>query len=415
MLAMSLVVYNEIFGAAIKYFCASMSLLFLSYLPSAISVVTLLAYFFYCCFKIKLQRGVGIIIALLIFYTIYSVAIGTNLTAILAALYYFMFFIIGCLVPAFGLERQFQKQILIWWSLVTFGVLLNSFIDFPWTGFNYEVLGQTFQAGKERYAYGTFRMAGFSRSSDTASALMTLFSLLALTTPMHALKKFAIWVISICAIYLTTQKTMLIVAIIAPLFLLITRFRNARGIKNLNLTITKGQLSVAKIVVISLAIVMIALPLFSTSKIRSMESYGIFTLYSIVDRLSNTWPRAWDLLLHYDIPVPLVLGRGLGGIGAPQHFSEEALYNPADNFFVYMYVTFGISCFIIFAYLVKGVTKWPRIDHNLFQMYYVLTITLFMIGATLIVVEDPTLFLIAGMLFAKATEKRETLTATPLK
>ena len=77
-------------------------------------------------------------------------------------------------------------------------------------------------------------------------------------------------------------------------------------------------------------------------------------LSSIDIRLTATWP---DAILFITNQGNLILGRGLGSIGASQIYFEPAYYNPPDNMYISLYASFGIGMFVFVCIWVWGLSN----------------------------------------------------------
>lgn len=405
-LSMLLLIYNDIFGGVIKYYSATSALLFISFIPSLFAGAVLAAYFGSHILVMRIHNKMVLFLLIFVLNAIYALADGRNPAAVGFGFYIWLPFFVGLLITTFKLEKEFEKHIIVWWVIVTAGVLLNSQIKFPWTGESYQVLGQTIQASRDWTASGFDRLAGFSRASFAAATQIALFCMVMLAMRIGVAKKVFVWAISTTAVYLTTTKTTLFIMIMAPILIgMIDFFLTKSATPQAP---NRKIVRLATIICMFLAGLMVGLPIFSltsASNIVSSEGIGFFNLYSLYDRMGRMWPQAWDLILDQGNPIHMIFGRGIGGIGTPQNFFEALKSNSADNLFVYLYVTFGIFSIFFIRHLIINIRKWAEADNRQFLTYFALTVSILIIGLMANVVENPTSLLVLGLLIGKTSSR----------
>ncbi|MBY0428190.1 MAG: hypothetical protein K2Q32_03125 [Alphaproteobacteria bacterium] len=407
--SMMLLIYNDIFGGVIKYYSASSSLLFISFIPTLFAGVVLAGYLGTHLMVMRLHIRVAVFLLIFILNAFYAIIIGRQPEAVGFAFYIWLPFFTGLLITTFKLQDEFKKQIVIWWLIATVGVLLNSQIKFPWIGESYQVLGQTVQTARDWTAIGFDRLAGFSRASYAVANQIAIFSMVILTMRISLLKKLVVWTISAVAVYLTTTKITLFIMIIVPILTgLVGYFQR----KSQQPTPTRQTIQLAFVIITVLASLMVLLPVFSLtsrSSISTGQSLGFISFDSLFERMWRMWPDAWNLIFSDSNPILIIFGRGLGGIGTPQMFYEALKQNSADNFFVYIYVTFGMMSVFFIRYLVINIKKWATTRNATFQTYFALTVTTIMIGITANIVENATALLVLGLLLGKTGTKSNQL------
>src|SRR6188768_3796988 len=203
-IAVLALVYNDIFGAVVRFVAVSAGAPWLSYAPMLFAVAAVLGYL--CVARVP--RGVWVTIGLFAGYAYYTCLLGgantslrTQLSSVGFALYTWTPFFLGLLLVSLRLESLLARAALLWWSFAVAGVILNTFVKFPWMGATFEVLGQEAQVARDWTTNGIERLAGFSRASFTAANEIALFSMvLAARARLHAAFKVLIWVISVGAI-----------------------------------------------------------------------------------------------------------------------------------------------------------------------------------------------------------------------
>ena len=91
------------------------------------------------------------------------------------------------------------------------------------------------------------------------------------------------------------------------------------------------------------------------------------------------------------------MGRGLGGIGSSQSNYELNLYSPADNMFVYLYVTFGIFSILIYYYIIHCINKMNLKNKNNYEyIIYNILLIICSYGIVCNILEEPLLCILFG-------------------
>ena len=125
---------------------------------------------------------------------------------------------------------------------------------------------------------------------------------------------------------------------------------------------------------------------------------------SLLDRMSVTWPNALKLMSHDNSLFTTFWGRGLSGIGAAQNLANSSYernhYNPADNLFVFLFVSFGVGFLFFFLSLAKSLIIIETLPPRPRIIFFSVFVYLMLLGITSNVIEAvyPVLFL--GMIFA---------------
>lgn len=403
-MAVLTLVYNDIFGAVIRYLSVGVGAAWLSFAPMLFAAAVVLGYL---C-GARLHQGVWLTLGFFASYAYYTCLVGgargsllTQLTSVGFALYTWTPFFVGLALVSLRLEGLLGRAALLCWSFAVAGVILNTFVKFPWMGATFEVLGQQAQVARDWTTNGIERLAGFSRASFTAANQIVLFSMLLIARPhMHAALKVLIWATSVLAIALTTSKTPLTVMVVVPLALLSVRFARAFASRQ------ALPFQVAIFVLLALLGVMVALPCASGMQDllndTSASDVGFLTLSSMLDRAATMWPAAFQLIATDQNPLEWLLGRGLGGIGAAQAIFEPLKVNSADNLFVFLYVTFGAGAALFGATILAGFKKYYVNEPDTFSSLFALAASVLTLGIATNVVESVIPALVTGVLVAKS-------------
>lgn len=250
---------------------------------------------------------------------------------------------VGAVAASFMDDRRrgfFENALMFLWVMALAGLLLDfSDAPLPWRGMLLEINGVQIEGQREWTAGNFRRLAGFGRASfDTAMALFFFpFAFL------HRLRPFMRWAVLLCTfggLVLTTSKgTML--ALMAGLALM---------------AVAMFKLPLRRFVwacLLGACIAIMILPTFmleESTLVDRRDPVVMLLFGSFMERIEYTWPLAYQLL--DDTPFPL-LGKGIGGIGATQTHFDPGRFNPGDNLFVFLWVTFGIVAVPLLLVLVR--------------------------------------------------------------
>jgi len=289
-------------------------------------------------------------------------------------------------LPAMNWRRTWW---LVWLALCC-SVLLNHFVQYPWSGLNVDVGDASISANREWAAGGIRRLSGFSRTSFDAAAIILVLYIYLICLPRRIASSLFLILFSGAAIALTTSKGAAVAFLTTVVVLPLLHY--ARAAKSTGKYVLYGGLIV-------LAVIGLAVPLLSEQIQFPRLQVGTpeFWLFSsFVDRAWVTWPRSFSLLSQ---GWQWFVGRGVGGIGAAQNLFEPSIYTPGDNFFIYLYVTAGAFGAALYAYLALSVVKlsFDRAPH---RAAYLLVLAVFAYGLTVNLVESATLALSLGAVFA---------------
>lgn len=291
---------------------------------------------------------------------------------------------------------------MVLWLSAFLGIGLDKtgLVSFPWVGLRTTIgdvevnVSRNWQIEQESDAY---RAAGFMRSSIHAANLTPLLGLL-LFFSLRAWKLRAlVGVLTLPAVYWTTQKGSMVAYAVVLLVLLV----RPQGVIPLRLTF------------VVFLLLSMALPLLLPGYYMPEASAGGFSNMSFNLRVEMMWPEAWVWIHRHEV---FPFGVGLGGIsGGQQLFAREDI-NAADNLFVFMYAYFGLM-----AVVYLGLTLWAyfRTPAKTASDRSALAVLLFIIiyGCVLSMLEDQMTALFTGAALgwiAYGRTERPTEEAKPL-
>jgi hypothetical protein len=321
-----------VLGGPIRYFAVQRHLPWLPYLPHFLLALGILPMFF-----AYLVRE-GVTSTFLVILALFGIAItwgALNLASpgqVEFGLWVLLPFLYGVVaLPA--ILRGWRKLVpyaFLLWGVAVLGVLVNVFREYPWVGLEYQVGTTTIEASRLWRLGGLdlIRLCGFGRApGDTAIEI--LLPALFLWETLRGRWKLAIWLLSGVAVGLTTHKTSIVVFLLFSALWFFYR----------------GSIRSAWRLIPLLAVIFDTfLPFWGafgqTGWVHPAQSLamGVAT-NTFYERLKLGWPETLRMIIEHGNAV---LGRGLGGIGAPQLYFEPALARPADNAIVFLYGSFGL-------------------------------------------------------------------------
>jgi len=218
------------------------------------------------------------------------------------------------------------------WGIACLGVVLDWFglLD----GLNHvetTVDGVRGFGYQKYYAADVTRISGFSRNWGSAAANIALLALILVAHTAKPGRRWLIVIMSLWPLWLTNTKSMIIAFVVTVAVKLLAGRRAD--------LIYRFMLLVLVLLVVLTPIVMSGVQLHSPD----MSSFG---LWSFVDRVRDSWPRAWRIINTSGLGV---LGRGIGGVGSPQYVWDPTNYTSADNLFMLAYGYFGVAAFPYFV------------------------------------------------------------------
>lgn len=276
--------------------------------------------------------------------------------------------------------------------ITAIGVAANIFIEMPWAGSTFSSAVGDVGVSREWTSGGVKRVAGFTRSSSETAAFLALLCAPLLTIQSMAIwKKLALYIITFGLIIATTTKggviAWLIIGIIFPLA------SRSNGIK------------IAISTCLILAAIGIATPILIQIYDLKATVNGDFwwLLSSFAERINWMWPNALNNTKEHG---SLIFGRGLGGIGFPQHFGEGVLYNAADNVMLYIYVTFGVMGIAytikILLNIARNSATIPKAVSRPISIWLLYWFSYGMVGNN---IESPFMLFIAGLITGASLQK----------
>jgi hypothetical protein len=367
---------TEVLNGAIRYYAAQNGFSWLPYLPHVLLFAALAP------MSLAYLAGDGVTSTYLIVSILFGVAatfgvfnLG-NASQVEFGLWILVPFLYGVVALPSVVRgwRRLIPYVFLLWVLAVAGVLINLFHMWPWIGFGYQVGATSVEASRLWHTAGVSfaRLPGFSTGSYFVAVQILILALF-LRQTLRRKVGIPMWFLSGVAIVLTTSKTTIAIYLFLSIMHLFERGPTRRS---------------WRLIPFAAAAFDILLPfsmfLVKLDWVDSIQSPTVsLLLWSFADRLQVAWPQ-WILMIVER--GNMLLGRGLGGIGAAQQYFEPAIYSPADNIAVYLYGTFGVLGLI--ALLIYG---WKasrlRIDSPHGRFFFLCACVVLLGGATTSVLE----------------------------
>ncbi|RKX31548.1 MAG: hypothetical protein DRP46_03130 [Candidatus Zixiibacteriota bacterium] len=399
-----------VFEAPLRYFFYSAGLPILVYLKDLILILIFFYFALQTTMTARINKLMLALAGLICYGLIVGLVNGLSLMQVAFGLKIILTFFVGLMaVYMCGLKTKFFVRLYrIFTPIILLGLVLEMLFELPWIGFEYDAYGVTIPGSIEWWTLGLPRLSGFGRVSYETAILLFCLSALYLTVTIRSRdfrsKKMIIYdrpllLLSFAGIVLTTAKSSIFAFLILLLFYIFLK----KTINNSNrFSRTAGV--VIKILLVLIFIYGVVPPILAATSPKILTGYLnsddiVMTAVSAsyIERMEIMWPDAYRLLSD---SYMYFTGRGLGGIGAAQKYFEPGLYNAADNVYVYLLVNFGIIILglIIFWLITKIMTIKPAERYNIY--FLVFALIFFSYGATLNVIESPTLMICLGFMLA---------------
>lgn len=392
-------VFYSIFGGVARYGLAQVHALFLNGIPTVLTLLLFGATYIQALAKRRINRFMPILLLFVVFYFIYSLMMLPLVLQAFMGFYIWSAFLLGVLVCFYEKEETLFKFMIVFWGISVFGVFLNYFVDYPWIGQSYEAAGTTMEVARSWDAEGVKRLPGFSRQSFAAASQILLCGSYLLSSRKYSFSlKTIIYLLSGLALFLTTSKTELALLAVLPLVLLV--YKGAKTFSSR----TNIAFYYARAVIVLMVCLTVMMPLaLSTHKQIKMTGplVGFITADTLIDRITNMWPEAFDIL---QAKGNLVFGSGIGSIGTGLAIRDPKpeTVNAGDNLFVYVLVEGGAFLAVPF-FIAFFIGLGPLYRKNVGYFESILGMSFCVLGISIMAasIEDPVISLLLGILVAR--------------
>lgn len=380
---------SQVFEGVIKYTLGSSSLTYLLYVPKLllIFVMTHKTYGIFVSHNVKIHNA---IFALILFLGVLSGVLSTDSIGQSAfGVYILLPFFFGLV---YGANFNFS-QISIYFYRVLFylaflGLMLDFYYELPWQGYSYEAFGRENEGSRDWAYLEAFRPAGFSSISWNAASHVAVFGLILMSMEHRYFLKILTLVVMMAGVLISTTKGVLIAVAVAVVCIILPRFAQR----------------ILLWVISAISVILPIMPLYKVYDLPDPETlWGKFT-YSFGLRLSETWPRVFEILGGWEYSL---LGKGLGVTGGASFRTITESSNAPDSFFLYTLLTFGLLG-VVFFYL-KILSSGSFYIRNKHGMHISLLVAFLTYGLVVSGVEFGLWGLVLGLLMSGKTisESRE--------
>jgi len=383
----------EVLQGPLRYYLSSMGGVVLAYAPKGLMLLALVALVIRVLWKLRLDKTVlatGAVFALFVLVGIYYTH---RISQPLMGVFALMPMLFGVVAePAFS---RFGERILPYaialWLCVAIGVGYNYFHTMPWTGFSYQLGDAEVEVSRDWTYFGVERIAGFARASFEAAMQLLVLGLVCSVLLRNRVFAFAVWGATGVLIAITTTKTTLGLYFFLTILLPLLVPRAAPGV----LKRTAGR--VLPVVLALIGVLLPASTQFSKigSSFANQDSGTLLVSFGM--RLAQMWPDTFTMIFKHG---SVLLGRGLGGIGAAQKIFEPDFYSPADNVYLYLYATFGVLALAIIWAFTRALSRLKFAGNRMATLTWFLGISILMEGWTVSCVEGGTTAVGAGLVAA---------------
>lgn len=368
----------------VRYYLNQYNLSVLIYAPQVLLIFFLLVY---PLVSMRINRLVAATLGILGVYTIVSLINLRNPLQTFFGLYVLLPFLFALVAykPFLDYAARSKRLFVMLFLVVCSGVLINLFVSFPWSGFEYSIGEVTIEGSRYWSTQGISRLAGFSRASFSAAAEALLLSLLLVLLTPRKISATLYWIFAGSVIVLTTTKALIATYGLLTLFFIFRSVIRHRLWKALPATM----------LAVDIAIPLSAL--FFSISLNIQDRLARLLFASFGERLGDLWPSIFDLVTNHG---SWIVGRGVGGIGVAQLYFEPNLYRPGDNLFIYLYATIGVAALVVLFLFVKA-SRHLEIQRNRQDLFFfTVVIAILGFGLTANVLEAPYFAFFGGLCVA---------------
>lgn len=386
----------EVLQGPLRYYLSLMGGVFLAYAPKGLMLLAFFALVIRTLWTLRLNKVVLMTAAAFALF----MAVGAYCTHSIAQPLMGVFSLMPMLFsivaePSFSrFGERIRPYVLALWLCAAVGVGYNYFHSMPWTGFTYQLGDAEVEASRDWSYFGVERVAGFARASFEAAAQLLVLGLACSILLRHKSLAFIVWITTGALIAVTTTKTTLGLYFFLTILLPMVVPRLApRFLKR----------AVGALLPFILALVGVLLPVSTLlskvgSSFANQDSGTLFASFGI--RLAQMWPDTFTMIFSHG---SVLLGRGLGGIGAAQKIFEPDIYSPADNVYLYLYATFGVFALAIIWVFTRSVSRLKFAGNRMTMLFWLMGISIMMEGWTVSCIEGGTMAVVMGLTVAFST------------
>ncbi|MHC0448120.1 hypothetical protein ACWA1F_22115 [Flavobacterium sp. 3-218] len=321
----------EVFSGALRYYFTQWGFSSMIYIPKVACLLAVVIKIM----TMKMRTFLPFIFFLV--SVLVSLFNSASLFNIGFAIFVYCPFLFGLLYGEYLEIKKKELGIILWICFLSsiLGIYLDCIIALPWKGFSYNIGGIEIEANRQWSTLGEDRVAGFSRLSASLAFMIAIFSIYIYQTLKSTFFKFLLFTVTFSSIVLTTNKTAVLSYFGAIMFYFFYKQKNRSKLFLFTITGIGCFLPIVSI--------------FLNYSVSTSE-FGLLSqtlLFSLDDRLTNTWPYFYEVII---VNNGLVFGTGIGTIGSSfSAFPIKSILTlkgfglgVADNTFLYLWGMFGL-------------------------------------------------------------------------
>ena len=277
--------------------------------------------------------------------------------------------------------KRLSRLLLVFWAATVVGVVLEKFfVTFPWVGLHATIGNLDVEISRDWQVADAFqkRVGGFTRVSISAASLMPLLVILTATQVKSFLVRNAMFMITIGAVFLTTQKGAMVALLAAW-----GAFLAPAGIR------TVTQMSVAFLSIL----VDVTAPFLTNGILLPIGGGSSLGSSSLIWRIVLTWPQSLAFIGRHQLGP---FGDGLGGIGESLRFvASEGLHYP-DSLVLFLYSAFGMVSLLFWGVIAYAVTRATKVSATYAGRAVGVLTFIVLYGTVVSIIEDQIMALLLG-------------------
>lgn len=342
---------RDAFTGSARFFLSSMGVYPLWFVPDLLAFATM-AMFVYQQFVVRKNAAGMFFFGATVFSYIMSIYFyQQNFLTFVSGMKMFAPIYVGfCFYDRSVVEMRWARIVLfILLVIVTVGVLVNPYYEYPWTGESITAFGVEKQAVNVWWdASGETRYGGITGDS-TMAAFMICFTYMLIAPYVPLLLSFVLWPALIYALVLTTSKTALGIFCIYLAMFLVCRMLGSRE---------RAMLFLRRTALLSFLTLLV--PIVLMIALGGIDLGGLSPqLLSMADRINNTWQLPFKYVAEL-FPLGLFLGCGIGCFAYPMDYTAMVKYSvPLDNFYLTTYINMGFPFLVYIAMQIRSVRYCP--------------------------------------------------------
>jgi hypothetical protein len=337
-LSLSLVIYLlfYVFEGLIRYGFHLVGADSMIFMRDAVLLFPLVLLFIQQFFKREVHPAFIIFMLVILLHGLVMMLNIGSLMAVMYSTKMLMTLLAGALLAnrLFRPSRAVVLLLALVWLVSMAGIALDKyFVTFPWMGMETTINDIKVEISRDWQISGEDKRAGgFMRSSINAATVMPLLAFILMFNLRWRFLRFLVAVLTVPALFWTTQKGPLIAYLLTLLLL---------GLS------PRKPIFLLRLGVLSMLVLLVGLPIVLSGAVMP-PAEGVFSFSSFYQRIEEMWPQAWRWI-HYHEAFPF--GVGLGGISGAQRLYALYDMNAADNMFILMYAYFGVMSFVYLAFI----------------------------------------------------------------